>query len=167
MTTGSGKSVADTSFDEALDSLREFLSGQGLSTHLIWVFREDVIFQGERIFIKTPWPAENEARARACYELGQKRGFGVNLKAFCLLESRPCCYILLPEDDLDAQYLLMSNISLKLSVWTNLRNAESISNPVKWLALKLMNPKSQFSGFDDHIPSKRSLLPEYRVAHAG
>src|SRR5256885_6286733 len=120
MTLDSGKSVADTSFDEALDSFREFLSGQGLSTDLVWVFREDVIFQRERTFIKTPVPVENETRARACYELGQKRDFGINLQAFCLLESRPCCYILLPEDDLDAQYLLMSNISLKLSVWTNL-----------------------------------------------
>jgi hypothetical protein len=167
MTTESGKSVADTSFDEALDSFREFLSGQGVSTDFAWVFLEDVIFQDERIFIKTPLPAENESRARACYELGQKRGFGINLKALCLLESRTCCYILLPEDDLDAQYLLMSNVSLKLSVWTNLRKAESISNPVKWLALKLLNPKSQFSSFDDHIPSRQSLLPEHRVTPAG
>jgi hypothetical protein len=167
MNTGSGKSVADTSFDEAVDSFKNFLSGQGLSTDLAWVFREDVIFQRERIFIKTPIPAENETRARACYELGQKRDFGINLQAFCLLESRPCCYILLPEDDLDAQYLLMGNILLKLSVWTNLRKAESISNPVKWQALKLMNRKSRVSGPDDHIASKHSLLPEYPVMHAG
>jgi hypothetical protein len=167
MTTGSGKSVTDTSFDEALGSFREFLSGQELSTDVAWVFREDVIFQGERIFIKTPVPAENESCARACYELGRKRNFGVNLQAFCLLESRPCCYVLLPEDDLDAQYLLMSNISLKLSVWTNLRKAESTSNPVQWLALKLMNRRAQFSSPDDHIPSKHSLLPEYQVTHAG
>jgi hypothetical protein len=167
MNTGSGKSVDDTSFDEALDSFKDFLSGQGLSTDLMWIFREDVIFQRERIFIKTPITVENEIRARACYELGQKRAFGINLQAFCLLESRPCCYILLPEDDLDAQYLLMSDISLKLSVWKNLRKAESISHPVKWIALKLMNRGSQFSSPDDHIPSKHSLLPEYRVTHAG
>ena len=165
MTIGSGISVTDTSFDEALESFKDFLSGQGISADLVWIFREDVIFQTERIFIKTPIPAENESRARACYELGQKRDFGINLQAFCLLESRPCCYILLPEDDLDAQYLLMSNISLKLSVWKNLRKAESISNPVKWMALKLMNRRPQFSSPDDHIPSKHSLLPEYRVAH--
>jgi len=165
MAVGYGKLVADTFFDEALISFKEFLSGQGLATDLVWVFREDVIFQRERIFIKSPVPAENESRARACYELGQKRDFGINLQAFCLLESHPCCYILLPEDDLDAQYLLMSNISLKLSVWTNLRNAESISNPMKWLALKLMNRRSQFSSPDDHIPSKGILLPEYWVTH--
>lgn len=147
MTTGSGKSVAETSFDEALLRFREFLSGQGLSTGVAWVFHEDVIFQRERIFIKTPIPAENEIRARACYESGQKRDFGINLQAFCLLESRPCCYILLPEDGLDAQYLLMSNISLKLSVWTNLRKAEPISNLLKWQALKLWNRKAQLSRF--------------------
>jgi hypothetical protein len=167
MTTESGKSVADTSFDEALDSFKGFLSGQGLSTDLAWVFCEDVIFQRERIIIKTPIPAENETRVRACYELGQKRDFGMNLQAFCLLESRPCCYILLPGDDLDAQYFLMSNNALKVSVWTKLREAESVSNPVKWQALKLLNRKSRFSNPNNHIPSKNSLLPEYRLTHAG
>ena len=159
--------MAETSFDEALDSFKDFLSGQGLSTDVACVFREDVIFQREGIFIKTPIPAENESRARACYELGQKRAFGINLHAFCLLESRPCCYMILPEDDLDAQYLLMSNTSLKMSVWTNLREAESISSPGKWLVLKLINQKLRFSSPDDHIPSKHSLLPEYRIARAG
>jgi len=162
MTIGSGKSVVDTSFDEALEDFREFLSGQGLSPDLVWVFREDVIFQREHIFIKSPIPAENEARAKACYELAQKRNFGVNLRAFCLLEVYPCCYIVLPEDDMDAERKLMSKVAVKYLVLTNLTKAEPILNPVKWLMLSLLHRKSYIGGFDEYIPSKYTLLPDCR-----
>src|SRR5215210_1049540 len=160
MTIRSGKSFADTSFDEALDSFREFLSGQGLSEDLVWVFREDVIFQRERIFIKTPVPAENEARAKACYELGQERNFGINIHAFCLLEFRPCCYIVLPEDDIDAERMLIPEVAVKYSVLSNLTKAELILNPVKWQMLRLLNYKSNINWFNEYIPSKYTLLPK-------
>lgn len=165
MPLGSGKSVAQTSFGEAVVSFREFLSDQGLSTELVWVFREDVIFQRERTLIKIPVPSENESRVNACYELGQKRAFGVNLHAFCLLESRPCCYLILPGDDVDAQYLLMSDSSLKCSARAELREAEPISGWLRWRGLKSLSRKSHLSGPDGHIPSRHSLLPEYRVTH--
>jgi hypothetical protein len=166
MTIGSGKSMADTSFDEALDSFREFLSNQGLSTNLLWIFREDVIFQGARIFIKTPVPLGNEPCARACYELGQKRDFGINIQAVCLLESRPCCYIVLPEDDVAAMRMLIPKVAVKYLVLTDMTKAEPVSNPIKWRMLRLLNRKSHIGGFHEYIPSKYTLLPEYRVAGA-
>jgi hypothetical protein len=167
MTVGPGKSVSETSFDEATRSFEEFLSEQGLPSDLCWVFQEDVVFRGKRIFIKISNPTENWHQAEACYELGRSRNFGMNLHAFCLLESRPCCYVILPEGDLDAQYMLMANSLLKYSVWTDLREAEAVSNPLRWQMLRWRNPKSQFLSSDDHIPSKVSLLPEYRVALEG
>jgi len=167
MTIGSGKMLADLSFDEALEQFREFLSSQGLSNVLVWVFREEIICQRERIFIKTPVPAKNEALAKACYELGQKRNFGVNIHAFCLLESRPCCYVVLPEDGVDAERMLIPRASVKYSVVTDLIKAEPVSNPVKWHALRLLNHKSRIDWFNEYIPSRYTLLPEYRVADAG
>ena len=152
--------VKDTSFAEAIDSFGEFLSSQGLSPDLRWVFREDVIFRRGRIFIKTPLPADNESRAEACYELGRKRDYGVVLQAFCLLESRPCCYIVLPTDDTDAEHMLVSNVAVKYLIRTDLVEAEPISNPLKWLVLRLLNRNSHIVSFDDHIPSRYSLLPE-------
>jgi hypothetical protein len=154
--------VKNTSFAEAINSFKEFLSDQGLSSDLQWVFRDDVVFRQGRIFIKTPLPANNESRAEACYELGRERDYGVVVKAFCLLESRPCCYIVLPEDDVDAQYMLMSNVAVKYIIRTDLLEAESISNLIKWCVLRLLNRKSHIVSFDDHIPSRYSLLPEYR-----
>lgn len=167
VTVGSGKTLADISFDEALAQFRGFLSSQGLSNGLVWVFREEVICQRERIFIKTPVPAENVVLAKACYELGQKRNFGVNIHAFCLFEPHPCCYIVLPEDGVDAERMLIPRASVKYSVPTNLIKAEPVSNPVKWHTLRLLNHKSRINWFNAYIPSKYTLLPEYRVAGAG
>lgn len=152
--------VKDTSYSEAIDSFKEFLSSQGLSSDLRWVFREDVIFRLGRIFIKTPLPTENESRAEACYELGRKRDYGVVLQAFCLLESHPCCYVVLPTDDTDAQYMLVSNMAVKYLIRTDLVGAEPISNPLRWGLLRMLNRKSHIGSFDDHIPSRYSLLPE-------
>ena len=161
MTIGSGKLVADTPFEEASTDFREFLTSQGLSTNLVWVFREDVVFQREHIFIKSPVSAKNELRAQACYELAQKRNFGVSLRAFCLLEDCPCCYIVLPENDDDAGRMLMSKAAVKYVAVTNLSKAEPILNSAKWLMLRLLNRKSHVGGFDEYIPSKYSLLPDY------
>ena len=39
-------------------------------------------------------------------------------------------------------------------------------NPVKWQMLRLLNRKSDINWFNGYIPSKYTLLPEYRVAGA-
>lgn len=156
-------SVADTSFDEALDDFRQFILSQKLPAQLIWIFSEDVIFQNEHIFIKTPVFGENALFARKCYELGQKRNFGVSLQGFCLFESQLCCYIYLPEDEVDAQYSLMSKETLKYSVRTNLIEAQPVSNILEWMMLNLKNPESNSFCIDNHIPSRISFLPEFRI----
>ena len=69
MNLGTKKSVVETSFDEALDDFKEFLLSQKISTDLIWIFSEDVIFQNEHIYIKAPISNKNEALAKDCYEL--------------------------------------------------------------------------------------------------
>jgi len=157
------KSVAETSFEEAQSFFKKSLSKNGVSSDLLWVFREDVTFLYDRIFIRTPAPDENEIRAKACYELGQKRDFGVNLHGFCLLDSRLCCYIALPEDDLELQYMLMSKVAVKYSWRTELPEAQPISNGLMWRIREWQSSRARFSHFDNHIPSKYSLLPEYRT----
>ena len=157
------KPANETSFEEAQAYFKDCLSNNGVSSDLLWVFREDVIFLYDRIFIRTPVPIENEIRAKACYELGQKRDFGVNLHGFCLLDPLLCCYLALPKDDLESQYMLMSNVAVKYSWRTELPEAKSISNALMWRIRAWQSSRARFSHFDDHIPSKYSLLPEYRA----
>jgi hypothetical protein len=160
----SAKSVAETSFEEARAYFKDSLSNNGVPSDLLWVFREDVIFLYDRIYIRTPVPTENESLARACYELGQKREFGINLLGFCLLDSRLCSYIAIPQDDLDAQAMLMSKEGVKYSWRTELREAQAISNSLKWRIRAWQSSRARFSRFDNHVPSKRSLLRKHRSA---
>lgn len=125
------------SFDEAKQFFQNFLSEQGLSSDLLWVFGEDIICLPKRFLIKVPLPAENESFAEICYNVGRERDFGICLHAFCLLDGRPCCYVWLPEDDLDAQYSMMGNLSLKCNVRNDLTNAEPIDSFLAWQAHRL------------------------------
>jgi len=152
--------IAETSFDQAKACFNEFLSREGVSNDLLWLFREDVVFQGDNILIRTPVPRENDQLAENCYELGRQRNFGVALHGFCLFQSYLCCYLILPEDDLDAQYLLMSSVGVKYSVVSNPRKARSIKRSVAVSDLGV-------DGFNTHIPSKLTLLPMYPVVGAG
>ena len=125
-------------FHEAKQFFQNFLSEQGLSSDLLWAFGEDIICLPKRFLIKVPLPAENESFAQACYDIGRERDFGLCLHAFCLLGGRPCCYIQLPKDDLDAQYSLMGNHSVKYSVRSDLINAEAVANPLLWQTYRLI-----------------------------
>ena len=60
------KPANETSFEEAQAYFKDCLSNNGVSSDLLWVFREDVIFLYDRIFIRTQFPIENEIRAKAC-----------------------------------------------------------------------------------------------------
>lgn len=119
-------------FDEAKQFFQNFLSEQGFSSDLLWVFGEDVISLENRFLIKVPLPDENESFARDCFDIGRERDFGLGSTAFCLLDRKPCCYIQLPEDDLDAQYSLMGNLGVKYSVRSDLINAEPFDSFLAW-----------------------------------
>jgi hypothetical protein len=153
------------SFHEAKRSFEGFLSSNGVSSEMHWIFQEDVVVQNGRILIKVPIPSQNVARAEACYELGWQRNFGVALDVLCLLNGRPCGYIVVPENDRDAQLKMMSRSLLKFSVPSVLREAVPIKNPMRWLVLRFRNPR--LFGFEAYVPSKKTLLPEYRDSHEG
>jgi hypothetical protein len=146
-------------FHEAKQFFQNFLSEQGLSSDLLWVFGEDIICLPKRFLIKVPLPAENESFAEVCYNIGLERNLGLCLHAFCLLDGRPCCYIELPKDDLDAQYSLMGNLSLKCSVRNDLINAEPIDSFLVWQTYRLSEKFSdpRFSTLDK-LPFRKALL---------
>lgn len=147
------------SFDEANQVFQNFLSEQGLSSDLLWVFGEDIICLPKRFLIKVPIPAENESFAKVCYDIGRERDFGLCLHAFCLLDGRPCCYVQLPKDDLDAQYSLMGNHSVKYSVRSDLINAEPIDSFFVWQTYRLRDKfaESRFPSLDK-LPFRKAQL---------
>src|SRR5215216_1241281 len=80
-------------FGEAVQQFGGFLVSQGLSSDLLWVFREDVCWRKQQLFVKVPVPEGNVGDVERLYNLGVARGLGVRLDVLCLLSSRPCCYV--------------------------------------------------------------------------
>lgn len=124
-------------FEDAARQFREFLEREGFVGDLLWIFREDVAVDREgRVSVRLPLPSENPDRARAEYERGRQGGIGVHLSVFCSLESKPCCFVWVPQTERDAESAMVSG--LKLSAPKSPRTArafkESLANRVlTWL----------------------------------
>lgn len=51
-------------FTDATKQLKDFLATQNLSTELLWVFREDIIWRKQLIYVKEPLPLAGVPRLR-------------------------------------------------------------------------------------------------------
>jgi hypothetical protein len=158
------KTLNAITFQKAQVHFRQWVTDEGIATQLLWLFREDVIFLFDRVFVRKPNQEENEGRMEECYQLGQARGFGLNLHGFCLLDSMLCCYVALPKDDAEAQSMLMGPHVVKYSWRSDLLHAERVSNPLVWRARSWKSQRARFTHFDSHLPSKHTLLPNYTEA---
>jgi hypothetical protein len=138
-------------FNEAVEHFRKLLVSQQISSELLWVFREDVTSHKRRVLVKEPLPFENERIAALLYERGCQRGLGVQLDVFCLLGSRPCCYIWLPEDEYDAHYMIGN---LKLSVPTDLLPARSVNSNLMWRVHVWLDERSGWNKAGERLPRR-------------
>ena len=71
----------------------------------------------------------------------------------------PCAYISLPEDDVDAQYKLLSNLDLRLAYTTPLPEVKRVSSFIEWNIRQLIAKHPRVTRADDEVPSRRTLLP--------
>ena len=141
-------------FPDAMRQCRDFLTGQNLPSDLLWVFREDVAWRKRRIFVRQPLPAENERLVESLYESGRRRDLGIRLEVLCLLGSRPCCYVWLPKDQTDAEYALLLMSKFIISVPTDLRNAESVKNPLVWQWHKMVEGGAGWESIVERLPRR-------------
>jgi hypothetical protein len=74
--------------------------------------------------------------------MGVQRGLGIALRVFCLADGVPLCYIYLPEDEITADYAMMS--ALKCSLPTPCPVATFVNNRLvaSMLRLIIKIPKS-------------------------
>ena len=153
-------------FDEALDSFQAFLAKEGLSTNIIWIFREDVVIVWGHIYINAP--AENAVwLVEQLYRQGQEVGLGIHLNTFCMLEGRPACYIWLPKDKTDAEYRMLSGLKLSIPAGLSRRMATPVANRLRWACLKRSERRLRQSSWADEIriPTMLSMLklaPSFR-----
>ena len=120
-------------FEEAISSYRDFLRLRGLPEHPVWVFRDDVASKRGRLAIRVPLPESNGEAARKMYEAARRSGLGVALVAIGRLGASVTCYVSVPRDQDEAEALLFSPESLKMSVPTELPSAVEVHGGVRWL----------------------------------
>ena len=99
-------------FIHALATFTLFLSKNGFSSELVWVFREDVTSCGRDYWVHLPlcaatmpcWPKQyNEQRCR--------HGLGVTVNALCQLPGGLACYVWFPKDEVDASYAMQGPLN--------------------------------------------------------
>jgi hypothetical protein len=142
-------------FSDAVKSFQEFLVSQRVYPELLWVFHEDVISSKQRILVKEPLPPENEELVESLYMRGCHRGLGVQFDVCCILGSRPCCYIWLPEDEYEAHYMIGN---LKLTVPVDLLYARSVKSKLMWSIYRWLSEKSDWNKAVERIPHKQNLI---------
>lgn len=98
-------------FEEATARLRAFLANQVLNSDVLWICREVFLEQWPRLYVKLPLHNESSLAERI-YDEGVRRGIGVELQVFCFVEGRPCCYVWIPKDEIDATYRMLSGLKL-------------------------------------------------------
>jgi hypothetical protein len=133
--------LQETSFEDAVLEFRKFLTDNGLTEPILWVFEEDIFSRRTDTFekdfwLKIPLPEENEEFARRHFELGKHRGFGLGLSAFARCDEGLCCSFIVPTDDEDAQYMLLGPEHLKYSfVSRDMPVAKVVRSEWSWWAM--------------------------------
>ena len=127
-------------FARAVEDFQQFLAEQSVSSELVWIFREDVASTKGRIFIREPLPKENVAIAETLFKRGLKRGLGVSLDVLCLVGSRHCGFVWLPENEREAELHLVAG--LKMSVPSRPPVASPVHSRFTWQWHKWFDEKS-------------------------
>lgn len=139
-------------FPEAIEQFREFLTKEGHPKRILWICREDIAWHDFKFYIKKPLPAANERLVEKLYEQGRERGFGVSLDVFCLLDSYPCCYIWLPEDEQEAELAMVAG--LKMSVPVNPALAKPVKNWLLWQRHRRLGERAGGERWLERLPQR-------------
>ena len=119
-------------FAEAEKAFRSFLESHGLNSDIRWVFHEDVAMRHGTFLIRSPIPESNQAYARKLFYIGLHRALGYKLSCLATLNHAPACYILVPEDTMDAEYKMLGESSVQFSYPDPLKAAESVQHGLSW-----------------------------------
>jgi len=139
-------------FDHAIDSFELFLTEQGQSGNVLWIFRENITWHGGKFFVKFPLSEENRSLVAQLYKRGCERGLGVLIDMFCLVSSQPCCYIWLPQNERDAELALLAG--LKLSAPSKPQVAQPVFSDALWRFHTWLGRRSGAERWLDRLPRR-------------
>jgi hypothetical protein len=135
-------------FEETISTFCGFLENHGLPRKIIWVAPEHTIFLGRewKIF-KGEGIKESDIRAK--YQAARGYPFGVRFGVLCTDDVTSYCYLYIPTDEIDAEYKLLANGYVKLSVPYDVSHATPINKGIGalWYQLRELRGKKWKDGF--------------------
>jgi hypothetical protein len=144
-------------FNDALERFHAYVrEKRERMFELVWVFRDDFYYAGGVPVVRWPLPASNRVLARQHYEVGRRRGRGVELAAVFQQGRRIFCCVWSPKTDAEASQLPML-AGLKLSVRDPLPHARLEAQPLLW-SIRCLLP-----AYRRHQEQER-FVPERRIA---
>jgi hypothetical protein len=154
--------IAETTFAEAVKEFKEFLAKNNQPTEILWVFLEDTFARNTNHFekhfwLKLPLHEENEKLAEKCYRIGQQRNLGICITAFALCEGKVCCAVVIPKDEEDSEYMLVSPEHLKFTFAADMPIAEAVTSALRWKLFSLLPFKYRQGNASGYLPSKKNL----------
>jgi hypothetical protein len=154
--------LAETSFDDAVAFFRNFLNEQGETAPILWVFKEDVFSRKAEVYetafwIKLPIPPDNETFAGKAFALAQQRNVGAGLSALARCEEGLCCSFVIPVDEEDAQYLMMSPAGVRYNVVNDMPRAKGVRSWLRWNFFSLFPFFYKQGNFMVYLLSKKEL----------
>jgi hypothetical protein len=91
------------------------------------------------------------------YKIGQKKDLGICLTAFALCENKICCHLMIPKDDLDSQYMFMSQEYAKFTYTIDMPVAKAVRSSFRWKLFGVLPFKYKQGNYSEHLQSKKNL----------
>ena len=152
MTAKPDPSVPD--FEEAIDQLKTFLISQELSPHIVWIFRDDVVWHNGSVCVKVPLSGNNFGHAQLAYDDGLKNDLGIRIEVLGLLNEVPVCYVWLPKDKSEAERNGLLMAKFFLSIPSPLQKLQSVESGILWYVYRLFERKSDWLSSIDRLPTR-------------
>lgn len=154
--------IAETTFSQAVEEFKKNLEHDKLPTDILWVFKEDVYsrnvnYFGKDLWIKLPLLKENEKLTEKQFSIGQEKNLGICLTAFALCENKICCHLMIPNNDLESQYMLMSLEYVKFTYTIDMPTAKAVRSFFRWTFFKLLPFRYKQGNYSEHLQSKKDL----------
>lgn len=125
--------TGSTLFLDEVSALKSVLASRGLSQRIVWIFREQVVILGSRIFVRDPVPLNTFHRTRALFDACRASRTPAVISVLCTLR---------PHTRYEATACYLSRTTLDADEGTRFRYplqppaGRTVRSPIAWRMLR-------------------------------
>jgi hypothetical protein len=128
--------MSTPTFDDTESDFRRFAATQGYPARLLWTVPDELVFWRGRFWVLYGDARIRRERAKAMFEGGAARNVGIMIEGRCKTDRLTICRVYVAEDETDAQYRMMPQSGVKLSLSQNDSPTVLVKNGFLFAALR-------------------------------